>query len=385
MLFCLCSVAPFFLALLTVAAEETSCKNSRELVNNLLDWFVQRGGVLNPKVEFRTTGEGCDSSFDGIFALKDLKKNEQVAVIPKETVIFSGQEEEFSGLDFECDMVHALIREIKLGSESKYDGYVNYLLAQDGASLPSFWTDAGKALLHQVLDFPSEVDPSIGNIPPANPTGLVSDWLESCEGSDDSKVSLHALSQVCARSWDLQMIAIFDMFAHRNDPYRNIDSTQIDPYKGQDIIVYAIRDIKQGEQIYNSYNKCAECDGRTTYGTPQILRDYGFVEEYPQRWVFFFDPDTFEVELGFEVHEEDGVLELEWLADTVYEEGEDYLEGQQQRLKGIEYLFESKPANIPQGEWDKIVRFYKSARFVFDSAVEQLALVEEEEYWEDEL
>ena len=42
-----------------------------------------------------------------------------------------------------------------------------------------------------------------------------------------------------------------------------------------------MRDIKAGEQIYNSYNLCESCGGRTkSYGTPEILRDYGFVEQY---------------------------------------------------------------------------------------------------------
>ena len=31
---------------------------------------------------------------------------------------------------------------------------------------------------------------------------------------------------------------------------------------------------------------CEDCENREeTYGTPETLRDYGFVEQYPQRWI----------------------------------------------------------------------------------------------------
>ena len=45
--------------------------------------------------------------------------------------------------------------------------------------------------------------------------------------------------------------------------------------------------IRVSEEIYASYDMCRHCgDKKESYGTPEIMRDYGFVEEYPQRWVF---------------------------------------------------------------------------------------------------
>jgi hypothetical protein len=60
-------------------------------------------------------------------------------------------------------------------------------------------------------------------------------------------------------------------------------------HTGDDITVYAFRDIEAGEELYNSYNECldTDCEGLFyTYGTIAILAYYGFVEEYPQRWIW---------------------------------------------------------------------------------------------------
>jgi len=65
------------------------------------------------------------------------------------------------------------------------------------------------------------------------------------------------------------------------------------------IKVRASRDCDEGEEIYTSYNMCNECGNRyETYGTPQIFSDYGFVEQYPQRWIFD--------KISFEIVETDG-------------------------------------------------------------------------------
>jgi len=93
--------------------------------------------------------------------------------------------------------------------------------------------------------------------------------------------------------------------------YFNTESNSV--HGEEDITVKAKRDIKEGEEINTSYNLCEDCGNRQeTYGSPEILRDYGFVEQYPQRWIF---PDS----IGFEIEEKvegSGDLTLNWLEEV---------------------------------------------------------------------
>lgn len=58
-------------------------------------------------------------------------------------------------------------------------------------------------------------------------------------------------------------------------------------HEGKDIKVYALRDIAADEQLHLSYNECTDCCCyANTYVLPHFVRDYGFVEQYPQRWNF---------------------------------------------------------------------------------------------------
>jgi hypothetical protein len=44
-----------------------------------------------------------------------------------------------------------------------------------------------------------------------------------------------------------------------------------------------LQEIEAGEEIYLSYNQFHDCEGWWhEYGTPEMFRDYGFVEQYPQ-------------------------------------------------------------------------------------------------------
>jgi hypothetical protein len=69
------------------------------------------------------------------------------------------------------------------------------------------------------------------------------------------------------------------------------------------------RKIKAGEELYNSYNRCNICDGYLDwFGTPEVFYHYGFVENYPQRWLF--DLARVKVEL---LTQEDGQVKVKFL------------------------------------------------------------------------
>ena len=59
------------------------------------------------------------------------------------------EEEEENYYDsYHCATIHNLIDEMKLGDESHYDLYVNYLLNEPWGELPSAWSEEGKVLFN---------------------------------------------------------------------------------------------------------------------------------------------------------------------------------------------------------------------------------------------
>ena len=65
------------------------------------------------------------------------------------------------------------------------------------------------------------------------------------------------------------------MFNHRNGKWHNVDQAT-SAHTSKDIVVVALRDIKAGEQLCNSYNECLDrdCDGiEHTYVLQNMLRD----------------------------------------------------------------------------------------------------------------
>lgn len=73
----------------------------------------------------------------------------------------------------------------------------------------------------------------------------------------------HAALLVVQRSDDNVMVPGYDLYNHRNGAHKNTN-VRLD----QNHVTTASRTIAKGEQIYNSYNLCEECDGRSTeYGT----------------------------------------------------------------------------------------------------------------------
>jgi hypothetical protein len=79
-------------------------------------------------------------------------------------------------------------------------------------------------------------------------------------------------------------LPIYDMLNHHNgDKINTITRPSIFHSKG--FGVYAIRDLKAGEELFYSYHGCPDCgDSLSCWGTPEMLRDFGFVESYPHRF-----------------------------------------------------------------------------------------------------
>ncbi len=154
------------------------------------------------------------------------------------------------------------------------------------------------------------------------------------------------------------------MVNHRNGKWRNVESTSA--HKGEDIRVYAYRDIAAGEQLHLSYNECLDetCSARDLkykYIAPHILVDYGFVEQYPRR---FFVEEEMKLLAEVDIDETTGQPFLTWpLRKLPNFDQVNYMSAQIRRLNEIEkklpdYLamLESDHERYVVGEWHRAMK-----------------------------
>jgi len=329
---------------------------------NLIKWLRKHGGVVNDKIEIRRADPSDPTSRFGMFTNGDIRKREILLVIPRGCLITDvprneasnmvvedddeedddeedddeedddekddhewdeeeeDEEEEREDVEeeeedddedieekiddvYQCATIRNLITEMRLGDDSYYAPYVNYLLAEPWGQLPSSWSVQGKRLLNNILH--STKRP----LPPLDPMNWENVWSNYCSNGSKDPFEVNASLMVAQRSWDDILIPVFDMMSHRNGKWLNTESSSVHD-ETTDITVKAKRPIYTGGEIYTSYNMCEDCGNRAyDYGTPEILRDYGFVEQYPQRYIF---PDA----VGFEIDDEDadsGSLSLSWI------------------------------------------------------------------------
>lgn len=267
---------------LLVAASASPFASTKHVpdVQLLMKWLDGRGGtIFNNKQEVRRVEPNDESTAIGVFATEQIAEGEVLFSMPWNTTNNAGHETEPDADEaLVCDMVHNLIHEMKLGNQSEFSPYTEYLLNQKRGQLPSAWSKRGKELLWDVLG-------GKNHLPPSQPFDWVTvDWHQGCRGSSDP-FEKNAAMLVVQRAEDNLMIPFYDLYNHRNGDYYNTHTNRVD---GMTYYMTAKRDIAKGEQIYNSYNFCSSCGGRSgAYGTAEIFRDYGFVEQMPQRWMRF--------------------------------------------------------------------------------------------------
>lgn len=289
---------------------------------NLIQWLQSSNGYIHPSLQMRRIDPSDPTSHFGMFANEHISSEETLLKIPPSMVLDSTvKEPEITPMV--CPLVHNLIAQMKLGDKSAYAPYIQYLKeTQPPGQIPSAWSPAAQQLLVRLLghvDFnlskaheflPKYKDLRLRNhLPPMDPVGWVEhEWANDCNGgSVGTEEEQYAALLVVQRAWDDILIPVYDMMSHRNGRWLNTASNDGGVHRSNDpnddanddpIIVTALRDITAGEEIYTSYNQCEDCGGRiVSYGTGEILRDYGFVEDFPQSWIF---PS---VDLGWRIDE----------------------------------------------------------------------------------
>mmetsp|Transcript_5984 Transcript_5984/g.16793 ORF Transcript_5984/g.16793 Transcript_5984/m.16793 type:complete len:441 (+) Transcript_5984:206-1528(+) len=321
-----------------------------------IDWVRQNGGFVSDKYDIRREFPNDPTSRLAVFAKDDIEKGELLLSIPRTCLVQTFDNDI-------CDTVDLLVKEMALGNGSHYEPYTTYLKSQTYGQLPSHFTDTGKNLLNQLIG--ARARSGLQFLPPKN---LVSvDW-----GCFDPKAPLdhqQAALLVVQRGWDEVLIPVYDMISHRNGKHwyntREVYSVH---HPQEPVQVVATRNVAKGEELYTSYDGCLDCGGRSTgYGTSEILRDYGFVEMYPQRWNFKEQGVSFTLDYKYDKTtgkpvKGDKELQLKWSRKPATVKVQ-FFEQQVKRLETFKEQHKlddlnAKPEEMPQHEWDTLRQYH---------------------------
>ena len=339
----------------------------------LVDWVRSKGGFVSPKVEIRKMDPTDPKSSYGMFAKQNIAKSERILSIPRTCLLSTSEEDS-------CDTVELLAQEMQLGKESQYEPYITYLLeTQPYGQLPSLWSDAGKRLLRSIVRETFEDSTSKQVLPPSKL--LNTEWI-GCELFEETTplMDRHAAMLVHQRGWDEVMIPILDMLNHRNGHrWLNTRESHSVHDRSHPVLVEASRAIRVGDEVYSSYSSCLDCGGRNrSYGTPEILRDYGFVETMRQQWVFSKQELVFALDFKDDVKDgfapDENNLALRWLTDK--RPNDDHLEFFQHQIDRLSKLGETaltaRDPEVPDNEWNTIVDYHRSLLLAMQMLVNEV-------------
>jgi len=361
------------LSVLVAALYPSTSADEDKLISDQIDWLRAKGGTFNDKLEIRHADQSDPTSRYGMYATGDIPEDELLIEVPRSCLLTAGDDTGSYG-GMWCPTVRNLIKEMRKGDESDFAPYAKYLKVQPHGQLPSAWSDAGKELLLEVLGQNDE-DPS-NDLRPAEPIYWIdSEWYQECKGGDDP-FEQNAGLMLVQRGWDDIMIPVYDMMSHRNGKWLNTKSNSVHE-KTENVRVSASQDIKAGDEIYTTYNFCEDCGNRGTkhFGTPEIFRDYGFVENYPQRWFLGRKGASFELDEEFD---EDGTptgaIKLTWLAkNKPAGRSIGYMLKQFERLNNVaSYELENADESIPKNELASIKEYHKAATAAITHALNEL-------------
>jgi len=354
---------------------------------DIIEWIKSAPeGDIHPSLRIGRERPGDPTSMNGLFVSaggKPIEKGGIIAQIAWEHLISPGKKYGKSKF-FSCRAIYNIAKELKLGEKSTLAPYVRYLLSQPRGTMPGEWTKAGQDFLSKLL--------GNGDLPPYEGTWrneFHDKWVEGCDGReyDDMEHAAYWLS--ASRDEDTLMVPIYDMANHSNDP-KKLNTLSYKPDMAGDTFRFiANAKIMPGEQIYNSYNRCnscadvpdGDCETVSYYSTPHIFEHFGFVEDYPQSWVF--EPDNLDsddssdddttVDFCLERDKETNELDVSWDEDEIPDTDDtQWLEEQLERL--VEFSNEygkledsmvrddgdEDIAKMTRWEWDSTWRYHRS-------------------------
>lgn len=352
-----------FLCLLAITTNASAGIDN--IQNELIEWVRSKGGSFSDKLEIRRVDPGDPTSYLGVFVREPIPAKESLFVIPRDCFVhvfdtatpYNENEDDEATINKAyfgnlCQLANKLMGEMKLGTDSEYAPYIAYLQTQKPGQTPANWSPQGKELLRKVVVPGSPMVDWID----WNFKGEKHDCLTEFTKSNDSEISFeeHMVEMTLQRCYDTALIPIWDMVNHDNGRINTENDSMHDP---EGMKVRALVDLKAGEEIFASYDKCLDCGELSEYwGTPEILKDFGFVENYPHRWIF--GPQVIWVEV-YDDEEYDFVAWFSEVEGTPPSEQQlDFLRKEVARLEAISL---GEQGDIPDREWDTIQRYHKAA------------------------
>lgn len=176
--------------------------------NGVCDWVNNApGGFYTPKQKFRYQNPNDPSSLLGVFAEAPIQKGELLVRVPWDYLLKSPNSD--VPMQMDCEMIKEVAKEMRLGNDSDYAPYINYLNNQRDGQLPSDWSEEGQNLLLEILG----ADDNDAERVQLYPTGSVTwknIWLEQCDGDLDDKIGWRAAMMALLRADDEIMIPGYD-------------------------------------------------------------------------------------------------------------------------------------------------------------------------------
>jgi hypothetical protein len=242
---------------------------------------------------------------------------------------------------------------------------------QSPGVIPSGWSESAQSLLKRLLG-DSEGDFDLQQLFGGDPFFWLDEWHEDCDGSEDPLDEFAALL-VIQRSWDDILIPVMDMMSHRNGKWLNTKHSDVFDKKIE-IELIAKRDIQKNEQIFTTYNRCESCGSRVyRYGTPDILRDYGFVEQMPQS--YFLYPSGFGFRVDYKDYDENGqpigdVVVTEWINSGPEADDIKMFNGIAKQIKNKKQKFLNvRDEKVSDFEWNTINAYMDALEVAFEAAI----------------
>ncbi|CAJ1952697.1 unnamed protein product [Cylindrotheca closterium] len=185
-----------------------------------------------------------------------------------------------------CPTFRNLLREVLMDGASKVAPYFHYLYSAR-RTLPAHYGKHSKKMLEQLLM--KQTDEELPLLDSLESLFLNKKHFDLCDKLPSHKhtgafIEREAVARLVAQfaAHGGLMIPTLDFYGHRNGKYLN---TNVTVKKGEYVEIVASRKIEVGEGIYTSYSDCEGCDPQHKhYDMPDLFRDHGYLERYPQRW-----------------------------------------------------------------------------------------------------
>ena len=348
----------------TVYGEETctgvngSCvEPTVDWIQSQIDWVRSKGGFVSSKVEIRLKDPTNALSY-GMFAKQRIENAEMILSIPTSCTISAAVGDEQMADGMQCGTIRSLTREMKLGSQSVYAPYVNFLNSLPHGQVPSTWSTAGQDLLLELVG---------DELPPDDITSWIEDeWKRGCKGSSDPTHHQAAMLSV-QRDWNGALVPLLELLNTRRGMFLNTKNNVFDDQKYEDdsVVLNASRPIAAGEEINTYYGEM----------TPNLLRDCGIVELYPQAWEFRHQHASFILNYKHSLPENDKIevadLLLLWnSAPVTRPDFIDMFAVESARLKAFDkFHLVSRPDAVSAYEWKLIVDYHRALTLAVDSVL----------------